>query len=259
MMSSLYPRTSLPALVLTGLLSTAQANDKPIADVQLNTDINRMSVQLSQDTYWHCKIDGGFLAEGNEDGSMKMNPDGSIPGVEFGSGKKTCELRPRPRRAGLLDTLIASVQGTHGGPNLFVGNGRPRVSALMAAGWGNKFGLTMDRSDAKLRCVYGHSWNSGHGESHESDSWASGVLAPGQSVDAGHAGHCLLSDGGNSATLRGNCDWTSGGDADACMARSYEVRVLKSTVCVATVEIKIRHLGTILPATVSRHRYKLCG
>jgi len=154
--------------------------------------------------------------------------------------RSACVAVPR-RVPGVIPDLIALVLG--GGLNYY-NNGTPthRASPFkLPRGTrgrgreGSTYAVTLDRTTAQLRCVLALETTSGNGENVWSlaQAW---LLGAGESFST-DGGHCHVAQHQTQAHIAGNCDWTSGGDADLCMHGARTVSVLSVSPCSAIVAV----------------------
>jgi len=253
------------AAVMTMTAAEADAvPESPAADVQLSTELDRISVQVDQgapfapggcraDYRWHTTYGGCRRQEAVT--QIEPCPPGHMGtrtrqrtayilqadanNVAHGPWEPWRDTCQRPRLQGVVDTLVAKVRGNGPAPRP-VGSrlSKKLAKQMVVGGYHSLFAVTIDRTAAKLRCVYSRSTSSGSSGSGTSYSWK-GVLAPlGRSVDADWVGECRLSDNGATANLRGNCDSTSGGDSDYCQWRALTVRIIDTSPCMVTTRVE---------------------
>jgi len=272
-------------LALVALLMASHAHANPAADVQLNTDLNRMSIHVGQGAplppggcqagyAWHTTYGGCRRREtvtesapcptGQTGSRTRQRTDyilqadaANVAHGPWGQWQDACQ---RPRLTGVMDGLIASVRGN--GPGNPPPDGAPlskNLARLMrVGGYFSRYGVTLDRPSAKLNCVYSRSTAEGGGEANPPMYWHGVVLKPGQSIDVGYIGACLLSSDGTTAMLRGNCDSTSGGDADQCLRAVRTVRIIDTSPCIVTTQTEHQVGSSAFPIPPAVNRYNLC-
>ena len=149
----------------------------------------------------------------------------------------SCVYNP-PKKPGVMSGNIESVRGV-----TFGAWGSPQV------------GATLDYGNAALRCTsyYPSSGGGDAGAAVYPSSWS--VYALGQNTqygggDSGTPAACSMSNGNRTATLFGNCDSTSGGDADMCQSATVKVNITNVDGC--TVYVQSTGRGT------KNYSYNIC-
>lgn len=260
MKSRLLARVGTYALALLSVLGLAQvASAAAQADVQLQTDLHHLSVQINQGAplppggcvaghSWHTTYGGCRRPETRTESSqcqagwsgtrvryrtvyvLQANSQDIAYG-DWGPWQDSCTP---PRQAGVVDAIIATARGSEtgdSGVSSLTGN----IARAMAVNYGTLYGVTIDRPSATLNCVYASGTTPSSGESN-STIWYGKLMAPGQSFNNGGIGHCLLSNGGQSAELAGSCDTSTGGDGDFCLSGTRTVRITGSSACSVSTE-----------------------
>ncbi|OZI26051.1 hypothetical protein CAL26_01470 [Bordetella genomosp. 9] len=230
------------------------------ADVQLKTDLTHMVIQINQgaplppggcnaEYAWHTVFGGcrravvqseagpcpaGYIGSSTRYRTayiLQANAN-DVAYDPWGAWQNTCA---RARASGVIGTVLAQVRGTENGET-FGSNLPDSIEKQMQVGQGTLFGVTIDRSTATLVCAYASGTTPGGGESSNGFIWSGQLLSPGESLDKNPNGACLLSDGGRTANLTGNCDSTSGGDNDFCVPGTHVVRLTSVTDCTVVAE-----------------------
>jgi len=243
------------------------------ADVQLHTDLSHMVIRVDQAApmppggctaghTWHTAYGGCRRQEiQSETGQCLAGWSGTrtryrtayilqanANDVAYGAWGPWQDSCTRPRLAGVVDTLIAAARGAEtgghwhdAGSRFFNGKIVPveRVPAAivrqMRVYYGTMYGVTIHRPTATLNCVYASATTSGSGNSNAPIVSVS-LMPPGQSINNGYAGHCQLSNDGQTAQVYGSCDRTSGGDSDHCISATRTVRITATSACTVTTE-----------------------
>jgi len=270
------------ALALVGLALAPLAHAQTQADVQLQTDLQHMSVQVNQGAplppggciagySWHTVYGGCRRAETQSETTqcpdgyvgtqvryrtayiLQANP-ADVAHEDWGPWQQNCQA---PRGAGVVDTVIAKARGAeYSGTNNFKGTAissstHKQIWKGMQVNYGTMYGVTLYRPAATLTCLWAIGSTAGSGNS-TGTIWSGSIASPGQSVTNGYAGHCQLSNGGKTAELTGSCDNSTGGDADMCESATRVVNVIAVDGCSATTETRE---GKRVVATNS---YNLC-
>jgi len=114
------------------------------------------------------------------------------------------------------------------------------------------YAVTLDRTTAQLRCVLASETTSGNGENvwEAAQTW---LLGANESVHTDH-GHCQISHNQTQAHIVGDCDRTSGGDADECLKGEKTVSILSVSPCSAIVGVRDSWLQRH-----TQYEYPLCS
>ncbi|OZI62100.1 hypothetical protein [Bordetella genomosp. 11] len=250
------------AMLLTSI--PTYAADAPTgnqADVQLKTDLTHMAIQVNQGAplppggcvsgySWHTVYGGCRRAVvQSEAGSCPAGYIGSTTRYRtayvlqanandvaydaWGAWQSSCS---RPRAAGVVDTVIASVRGRENGDRGTASNLTGNILQQMQVTQGTLFGVTLYRPTATLNCVYASGTTEGGGDGGGNQIWMGQLLSPGASIDKGTPGHCLLGNNGQTAEISGNCDSSTGGDNDFCVPGTHVVRITSVTDCTVVAE-----------------------
>lgn len=253
-------RLAAYALTMLTVCLAPPAGAQTQADVQLQTDLQHLSVQINQGAplppggctashTWHTTYGGCRRAESrSEAGQCPAGWGGTriryrtayilqansqdVAYDAWGPWQDSCTP---PRLAGVVDTVIAKARGAQTGDwsntNALTGN----IARAMQVNYGTMYGVTVYRPTAALNCVYSSGTTAGSGES-TSTIWYGTLMAPGQSYSNGSAGHCQLSNAGQTAEVYGSCDTSSGGDGDFCQSATRTVRITATSACSLTTE-----------------------
>jgi len=157
--------------------------------------------------------------------------------------RSACTAVPR-RAPGVIPNPIALVLGAEiGDYTLEYQRPTPRASPFTLP-WGTRgrgqqkstYAVTLDRTTAQLRCVLAIETTSGNGENvwGAAQTW---LLGANESVHTDH-GHCQISHNQTQAHIMGDCDGTSGGDADECLRGEQTVSILAVSPCSAIVGVR---------------------
>ncbi|WP_063588610.1 hypothetical protein [Achromobacter ruhlandii] len=269
------------ALALTALLASTHAaaatgSAGKQADVQLKTDLTHMNILVTQGAplppggcvagyAWHTTYGGCRRAESQpEAAACPAGYTGSrtryrtayilqanaydVAYEAWGPWQENCTA---PRANGVVDTVIAKVQGGENGDTGVVGRlpMSANIRAAMAVNYGTMHGVTIYRPAAELICVYSSGTTSGSGEG-PSQIWSGRIVDPGTSNYGGgdgySVGHCLLSNGNRTAELYGSCDFSSGGDGDFCVARTKVVNITAVAGCTVSTQTINKATGQLL-------------
>jgi len=256
--------------VLLPLASPFASPTSNQADVQLQTDLSHMVIRVDQADplppggctaghAWHPIFGGCRRQETRSEvaqcaagwtGSkvryrtayvLQANAADVAYG-EWGPWQDSCTP---PRRAGVVDTVIAKARGKENGESSNSSNLSANIKKQMQVNYGTMYGVTVYRPSATLNCIYASGTTSSSGES-SNRIWFGRLLSPGQSIDKGNAGHCRLSSGGRVAEVYGSCDSSSGGDSDSCRRATRTVRITGTSACQVNTEVRedSRLIGT---------------
>jgi len=285
-------------LVLTALLIPPPAMAQPKADVRLNTELNRMSVRIDQGAplppggcqsgyAWHTTYGGCRRQEAvTESAPCPTGQTGSrtrqrtayilqadARNIAHGPWEPWRDTCQRPRAQGVMDQVIvratsAAFFAPPESPQLIKSFSSDKrkgiVRAMRAADGKSVFGITLDRSSAKLHCVYSSYIDVASGDGTAYGGWWVNIGLPGQSVNAGYGGNCTLHESGTAATVYGNCNEVGGGEAGDCQGAAFLVHIIDVTGCTVTVEAKPTRPGDpFLPVERPRHHrfvrhYDIC-
>lgn len=260
MKSRLLARVGTYALALLAVLGLAQVAPAAQADVQLQTDLHHLSVQINQGAplppggcvaghSWHTTYGGCRRSETrSETGQCQAGWSGTrtryrtayvlqansqdVAYDAWGPWQDSCSP---PRLAGVVDTVIAQARGSETGDTSNTQGLTGNLARAMQVNYGTMYGVTIYRPNATLNCVYASGTTSGTGET-TNTIWYGKLIAPAQSFTNGSAGHCLISNAGQSAEVFGSCDTTTGGDGGLCQSGTRTVRITGSSACSVSTE-----------------------
>ncbi|MCP2518802.1 hypothetical protein M5J07_28015 [Achromobacter mucicolens] len=260
------------ALALTALLVSTHAavaadpNGKQ-ADVQLKTDLTLMNVQVTQGAplppggcfsgyAWHTTYGGCRLAQSqSESATCPAGYTGSrtryrtayilqanhadVAYEGWGPWQDACVAARLP---GVVDALIAGVNGAEIGHTSTPSILTPNLENAMKVNYGSRYGVTIHRPTATLNCVFASGTTAGSGNSND-PIWFGFLMPPGESVakggeGGGFYGYCQLSNGGRTAELFGNCDGHTGGDSSYCTSATRVVNITSVSGCIVTTETR---------------------
>lgn len=246
--------------ILATLCMAPVATAAAQADVQLQTDLQHLSVQINQGAplppggctsghTWHTTYGGCRRTESRaESGQCPAGWSGTrvryrtayilqanSQDVAFDAWGPWQDSCTPPRRAGVVDTVIATARGAETGDRSNTNGLTGDIARAMRVNYGTLYGVTIYRPNATLNCVYASGTTAGDGES-SNTIWYGALMAPGQSYNNGDAGHCLLSNAGQSAEIYGSCDTSTGGDGDFCQSGTRTVSITATTACSVTTE-----------------------
>lgn len=241
--------------LLIPALGQAATNE---ADVQLQTDISTMFVQVDQGAplppggcvsghTWHTTYGGCRRAESQPE---TAECPASYTGIRtryrtayilqanaydvvyegWGAWQDNCTAS---RGAGVVDAVIAKVAGDETGEQ-FVNTLSGNIAAQMQVNYGTLFGATIYRPTAELSCIFA----SGTTLADTNRVWMGQLLPPGSSVNKGSPGSCQLSNGNRTATLVGNCDSNTGGDSSSCVAATRVINITSVSGCAVATETR---------------------
>lgn len=278
---------AVTSLILSALPGLAASGNQ--ADVQLQTDLSHMVIRVDQAApmppggctgghTWHTGYGGCRRQEMHSE--IDQCPTGwsgirtryrtayvlqaNANDVIYEAWEPWQDSCTRPRLAGVLNTIIAAARGKETGEQWRAAGSRflsskpepgERVPAAivdqMRVYYGTMYGVTIHRPTATLNCVYASGTTSGSGNSNAS-ILSVRLLPPGQSINKGYAGHCRLSNDGQTAEVYGSCDRTSGGDSDHCISATRTVRITATSACTVTTETAVQGHVT------ATHTFNLC-
>lgn len=248
------------ALVATCLGPMCEARAETQADMQLQTDLHRLSIHVDQSQpfplggcasghSWHTTFGGCRREETvTEIGPCQSGWRGSrtrsrvayvlqanASDVVYGEWSSWRDDCTPPRQPGFVDHVIAKVRGKENGEWSQFSTLSGNLAKGMRVNYGTMFGVTLHRPDATLNCLYASGTTPSSGNT-ANRIWYGRLLSPGQSIEKTNAGYCRLSQDRRSVELRGSCDRTAGGDSDHCIGATRHVRVTTSGDCSATTE-----------------------
>ncbi|WP_083036969.1 hypothetical protein [Achromobacter ruhlandii] len=251
---------ALLALLFALLLPTvSQASTTNQADVQLGTELNTMVIRVDQGAplppggcvggySWHTTYGGCRIARTQAEYSqcpagytgnqvryrtyyvLQANAN-DVAYEGWGPWQDGCTAS---RAGGVLDVVIAKARGRETGETLD-NSLHGTIAAQMQVNYGTMFGATIYRPTAELNCIHASGTTLGD----TTRVWTGQLMPPGTSVTKGVSGYCQLSNGNRTATLYGNCDSSSGGDADNCQSATRVVNITSVSGCSVTTETRL--------------------